>query len=423
MTNKSFSEYTRIKAKDFKDILLKHMSFVKKSIAERARHQRQYDRRVNEIKIQMQEGEVDRGKALDDDLVVTESSGTESKKHDTNIRSENDTHAEDADIKLINYKEPMAAEYNVHPNGQQHAEQSEFNNEERVNHDVEQFKEYVLAKPHHVIAPGSSRNIQEESYGSNDMAHNYFIEEARKKTQERNRNSKLSMASKQFSLGPVPQVMTHGTLCSGLVPIPIPQPPYVPSTKNDWDIHVDPTSSNVSTSLKHDAPLARTSSTQEQEHSPIISQGSSFNVRPSHTLFELLGRWIKNYPIANVIGDPSRSIEEMQEEIHEFERLQVWELVPCPNLVMLIKLKWIFKVKKDECGGVLKNKAQLVAKGYRQEEGTDFEESFAPVAIIESIHIFIANAVNKNMIIYQMDVKTDFLNGELREVVYVSQPK
>ncbi|GJZ65166.1 retrovirus-related pol polyprotein from transposon TNT 1-94 [Tanacetum coccineum] len=90
---------------------------------------------------------------------------------------------------------------------------------------------------------------------------------------------------------------------------------------------------------------------------------------------------------------------------------------------MLIKLKWIFKVKKDGCGGVLTNKARLVAKGYHQEEGIDFEESFAPVARLEAIRIFISNAANKNMTIYQMDVKTDFLNGELHEVVYVTQPE
>ncbi|GJW65121.1 retrovirus-related pol polyprotein from transposon TNT 1-94 [Tanacetum coccineum] len=90
---------------------------------------------------------------------------------------------------------------------------------------------------------------------------------------------------------------------------------------------------------------------------------------------------------------------------------------------MLIKLKWIFKVKKDECGGVPKNKAQLVAKGYRQEERIDFEESFAPVSRTEAICIFIANAATKNMTIYQMDVKMAFLNGELREVVYVYPDK
>ncbi|GJV16780.1 retrovirus-related pol polyprotein from transposon TNT 1-94 [Tanacetum coccineum] len=77
----------------------------------------------------------------------------------------------------------------------------------------------------------------------------------------------------------------------------------------------------------------------------------------------------------------------------------------------------------DEFGGVLKNKARLVAQGFRQEEGIDFEESFAPVARIEAIRIFVANAAHKNMTIYQMDVKTAFLNGELKEEVYVSQPE
>ncbi|GKG21123.1 retrovirus-related pol polyprotein from transposon TNT 1-94 [Tanacetum coccineum] len=111
----------------------------------------------------------------------------------------------------------------------------------------------------------------------------------------------------------------------------------------------------------------------------------------------------------------------MQDEIHEFDRLQVWELVPQPDCVMLITLKWIYKVKIDEYGDVLKNKARLVAKGYRQEKGIDFEESFAPVARIKAIRIFIANTANKNMTIYQMDVKTAFLNGELKEEVYVCQ--
>ncbi|GJU88355.1 retrovirus-related pol polyprotein from transposon TNT 1-94 [Tanacetum coccineum] len=83
--------------------------------------------------------------------------------------------------------------------------------------------------------------------------------------------------------------------------------------------------------------------------------------------------------------------------------------MPCPDKVMLIKLKWIFKVKTDEFGGVLKSKARLVAQGLRKEEGIDFEESFASVARIEAIRIFIANAANKNMMIYQMDVKNNFL--------------
>ncbi|GJY54548.1 retrovirus-related pol polyprotein from transposon TNT 1-94 [Tanacetum coccineum] len=175
----------------------------------------------------------------------------------------------------------------------------------------------------------------------------------------------------------------------------------------------------------HDDPL----------HEDSTSLGSSSIVRPIHTSFESLGRWTKDHPIANVIRDPSQPknfkqamteqswIDAMQEEIHEFKRLHVWELVSCPDKVMLIKLKWIYNVKTDEFGGVLNNKARLVAHGFRQEEGIDFEESFAPVARIEAISIFVANAAHKNTTIYQMDVKMAFLNGELKKEVYVSQPE
>nr|GEX76105.1 integrase, catalytic region, zinc finger, CCHC-type, peptidase aspartic, catalytic [Tanacetum cinerariifolium] len=100
----------------------------------------------------------------------------------------------------------------------------------------------------------------------------------------------------------------------------------------------------------------------------------------------------------------------------------VWELVPRPDQVMVITLKWTYKVKLNEVGGILKNKARLVARGYRQEEGIDFEESFAPVARLEAIQIFLAYATHKNMVVYQMDVNTAFLNSNLREEVYVSQP-
>ncbi|GJR64807.1 integrase, catalytic region, zinc finger, CCHC-type containing protein [Tanacetum coccineum] len=251
------------------------------------------------------------------------------------------------------------------------------------------------------------------------------------------------------------QSMTPATSNSGLVTNPIPQQPCIPPPRDDWDClfqpmideyfnpptitvspvlvanaprAVDLADSPVSTSIDQDAPSTSIPSTQDQEHSLIISQGfeespktphfhddplheslhedstsqgSSSNVRPIHTPFESLGRWTKDHPIANVIGDPSRSIstrkqlqtdamwcyfdafltsvepknfkqamtkpswiDAMQEEIHEFERLQVWELVPCLEKVMLIKQKWVYKVKTDEFGGVLKNKARLVAQGF-----------------------------------------------------------
>ncbi|GJR81800.1 integrase, catalytic region, zinc finger, CCHC-type containing protein [Tanacetum coccineum] len=114
-------------------------------------------------------------------------------------------------------------------------------------------------------------------------------------------------------------------------------------------------------------------------------------------------------------------IDAMQEEIHEFQRLEVWELMSCPDKVLLIKLKCSYKVKTDEFGRVLKNEARLVAQGFRKEEGIDFKESFAPVSIIEAIRIFIVNVTHKNMTIYQMDVKMTFLNDDIKEEVYVSQ--
>ncbi|GJW70907.1 retrovirus-related pol polyprotein from transposon TNT 1-94 [Tanacetum coccineum] len=105
-----------------------------------------------------------------------------------------------------------------------------------------------------------------------------------------------------------------------------------------------------------------------------------------------------------------------------FEESSSQELVPRLDRVIIITLKWIYKVKLDELGGILKNKAHLVARGYRQKEGIDFEESFALVARLEAIRIFIAFAAHMNMMVSQMDVKTVFLNYILRKEVYVSQP-
>ncbi|GJX71877.1 putative ribonuclease H-like domain-containing protein, partial [Tanacetum coccineum] len=196
-------------------------------------------------------------------------------------------------------------------------------------------------------------------------------------------------------------------------------------------------------------------SAQSSSGDVSIAEPNQVNQPPTH-----LRKWSKDHPLDNIVGNPSRLVstrkqlasdalwccfhtelsklepknfkmaviedcwfQAMQDEIHEFDRLEVWELVPRPVYVMVIALKWIYKVKLDEYGDVLKNKARLVAKGYRQEEGIDFEESFAPVARIEAIRIFIANAATKNMVIYQMDVKTAFLNGDLQEEVFVSQPE
>ncbi|GKD09482.1 retrovirus-related pol polyprotein from transposon TNT 1-94, partial [Tanacetum coccineum] len=149
------------------------------------------------------------------------------------------------------------------------------------------------------------------------------------------------------------------------------------------------------------------SSTQSTSGDVSLAEPNQVSQPPDH-----LRRWTKDHPLDNIVDNPSRPVstrkqlasdalwcyfhielskvepknfkmaviedcwfQAMQDEIHEFDRLEVWELVPRPIYVMVIALKWIYKVKLDEYGDVLKNKARLVAKGYRQEEGIDFEES------------------------------------------------
>ncbi|GJV49393.1 retrovirus-related pol polyprotein from transposon TNT 1-94 [Tanacetum coccineum] len=153
------------------------------------------------------------------------------------------------------------------------------------------------------------------------------------------------------SSGPAPNLLTPGPISSGLVPNPPPAAPYVPPTNKELEI------------------LFCSCQFEPKNFKYAVAEDCWF--------------------------------QAMQDEIHEFNRLDV---------------------KLDEYGDMLKNKARLVEKGYRQE-GLDFEESFAPVAKIEAIRIFLANAASKNMTVYQMDVKTTFLNGELKEEVYVSQPE
>nr|GFC99995.1 retrovirus-related Pol polyprotein from transposon TNT 1-94 [Tanacetum cinerariifolium] len=106
-------------------------------------------------------------------------------------------------------------------------------------------------------------------------------------------------------------------------------------------------------------------------------------------------------------------VSAMQEELDQFARLKVWRLVPRPEGKSVIKTKWIFKNKKDERSLVIRNKARLVAVGYSQQEGIDYDETFAPVARIEAIHLFLAYVAHKDFTVYQMDVKTAFLNGIL----------
>nr|GFC20318.1 retrovirus-related Pol polyprotein from transposon TNT 1-94 [Tanacetum cinerariifolium] len=134
-------------------------------------------------------------------------------------------------------------------------------------------------------------------------------------------------------------------------------------------------------------------------------------------------KWTKDHPLHKIIA--LRDVDwvgAMQEELDQFARLKVLRLVPRPEGKSVIKTKWIFKNKKDESSLVIRNKARLVAVGYSQQEGIDYDETFAPVARIEAIRLFLAYAAHKDFTVYQMDVKTSFLNGILKEEVYVGQP-
>nr|GFD37470.1 retrovirus-related Pol polyprotein from transposon TNT 1-94 [Tanacetum cinerariifolium] len=124
--------------------------------------------------------------------------------------------------------------------------------------------------------------------------------------------------------------------------------------------------------------------------------------------------------VKEAMTDPAW-IESMQEELFQFKRLDVWVLVLAPDNILPFTLKWLFKNKNDKEQSVIRNKSPLVVRGYCQEEGIDFKESFALVARVEAIRIFLAYAAHKSFLVFQMDVKTAFLHGSLKEDVYVCQ--
>nr|GEU95499.1 hypothetical protein [Tanacetum cinerariifolium] len=125
--------------------------------------------------------------------------------------------------------------------------------------------------------------------------------------------------------------------------------------------------------------------------------------------------------VHQALKDPSW-IEAMQEELLQFKIQKVWVLVDLPYRKRAIGTKWVFRNKKDEKGIVVRNKARLVEQGHTQEEGIDYEEVFSPVARIEAIRLFLAYASFMGFMVYQMDVKSAFLYGTIKEEVYVCQP-
>ncbi|KAJ9535146.1 hypothetical protein OSB04_un001776, partial [Centaurea solstitialis] len=198
-------------------------------------------------------------------------------------------------------------------------------------------------------------------------------------------------------------------------------------------------------------------------HEPLTTQPASTNdVYESSSINDQtplphIAKWTKAHPIDLIIGDPTSSVQTraatanecnfsvflsnieptrvsdvlqesdwvtaMQEELNQFEALKVWRLVKLPESKSVIDTKWLFKNKRDANNIIVRNKARLVAKGYRQQEGIDYDETFALVARLEAIPMFLAYAAYKDFSVFQMDVKTSFLYGHLKEEVYVAQPE
>ncbi|GKC53688.1 putative ribonuclease H-like domain-containing protein [Tanacetum coccineum] len=130
---------------------------------------------------------------------------------------------------------------------------------------------------------------------------------------------------------------------------------------------------------------------------------------------------MKPKKVIHALKDPSW-IEDVQEELLQFKLQEVWTLVDLPNGKRAIGTKWVFRNKKDERGIVIRNKEILVAQGYAQEEGIDYDEVFAPVVRIEAVRLFLSYASLKDFVVYQMDVKSVFLYGKIKEELYVCQP-
>ncbi|GJW23268.1 reverse transcriptase domain-containing protein [Tanacetum coccineum] len=375
------------------------MESVKKSIDERAQHKREYDNRVNERQMQSKEGKVDSSKELDASLVVTECSGTKSDKQDTSSSSGNYiTHDVDADIRPVNDQVPLTevqltAQHNVLANEQQHSVQSEPSSDTYLLEKGSSFKcaqmikRTAMASADNTSGPAPQRkekctlqcalSSKEEKYSCfRPFSSTFFIfSPARsfiKWINFRTRAKPIPLNTVMFHLK-----ISMGYLLQLMLMKLLTPPPSVdyPATETVALIHkvVAPipavsTGSPSSTNVDQDAPSPKIPSDQSSSSDSIHTI-----VHPDHQISEHNSKWTKDHPLENIIGELARPtykdaltqscwIEAMQEELNEFERLEVWELVPRPDKVMVITLKWIYKWKAIQQGGNRNNNARLVAR-------------------------------------------------------------
>ncbi|GJS69443.1 retrovirus-related pol polyprotein from transposon TNT 1-94 [Tanacetum coccineum] len=464
MTEKLFAEYTGIQVKQFRETLLLHIANVKKYVAKITHHKRQYDRRMKERQMSHESCKVGcyRVKHRMASIVVTECSATKSDEHITSISSGTYiTHVVDADIRLVNDQVPSAeVDSNTIPDS---------TNMCHMGGEIDQNVKHDQVKSPLLKAEFLKTNDMVEKEVYNELS-NRFLQLEKHWLVPNSAPAILYVPPTNKDLELLFQPMFDEYFET---PTGDHQMPHVPAAPTPAIL----TGPSVSISFDHDAPSGSHSPSSLAHQSSSVHYGVAtehyFEVNPfaatKHEPFvnvfapnpnfeasssriitittpnqstqphEHLRKWTDSHPLDNIIRNPSRPVstrkqlatdalwcfynlvlskvepknfksaitedcwfQAMQDEIHEFDRLDV---------------------KLDEYGDVLKNKARLIVKGYRPDEGLDFEESFAPVARLEANRIFLANAASKNMTVYQMDVKTAFLNGELKEEVYVSQPE
>ncbi|GKC66710.1 putative ribonuclease H-like domain-containing protein, partial [Tanacetum coccineum] len=226
----------------------------------------------------------------------------------------------------------------------------------------------------------------------------------------------------------------------------------VSSTVNTAGIKVNAVSSNTSIELQNDPNMPKLEDiVYSDDYEDVCAKADMNNLNTFMPVSPIpTTRIHKDHPVEQIIGDLNLApqtrrmtknleeheepkkvihalkdpiwIEAMQDDLLQFKLQKVWTLVDLLNSKRVIGTKWVSRNKKDERGIVIKNKARLVAQGYTQEEGIDYDEVFAPIARLEAIRLFLAYASCKDFVVYQMDVKSVFLYGKIEEEVYVCQP-
>ncbi|GJT35422.1 putative ribonuclease H-like domain-containing protein [Tanacetum coccineum] len=278
---------------------------------------------------------------------------------------------------------------------------------------VEPVKDYILLPLWTTDSPYSQDSKSSHDYGSKPSS-----DDEKKVNEDPRKDSKCNDQEKKDNVNSTNNVNASSTnevnIVGGKISIELPFDPNMPAledysifdfSRNDEDDGAEADMNNLDTTIQ---------------------------VSPIPTI-----RIHKDHPLDQVIGDlqsatqtrrMSKKLEEhgfieaMQEELLQFKLQEVWTLVDLPNGKRAIGSKWVFRNKKDERGIMIRNKARLVAQGYTQEEGIDYDEVFAPVVRIEAIRLFLAYASFKDFVVYQMDVKSVFLYGKIEEEVYVCQP-